>query len=196
MTRCTTTSLELKTIGRVVYDHRHIRKTSDDRAPNITYPTLHQFLYIPCSATQKLIAQMSTNFKSLLVNCSYIYTHSLPDSPTESNTFDVLRTIRLRYHCPNDCQTSYWITEPLHTQQPIGLPFSLFLQWDLRTRLDLQRPAPGDSVADRQGQQVRNHDQHAKARNLTVGQAVMARNFRAGAKWVPGVIVEQKGLLS
>ena len=139
---------------------------------------------------------MSTNFKSLLVNCSYIYTHTLPDSPTESNTFDVLRTIRLRCHCPNDCQTSYWITEPLHTQQPIVLPVSLFLQRDLRTRLDLQRPAPGDYVADRQGQQVRNRDQYAKARNLTVGQAVMVRNFRAGATWVSGVNAKQKGLLS
>ena len=36
VTICTTTSLELKTIGRVVYDHHHIRKTSDERAPIIT----------------------------------------------------------------------------------------------------------------------------------------------------------------
>ena len=35
-----------------------------------------------------------------------------------------------------------------------------------------------------------------KARQLTVGQEVMARNSRDGDKWLPGVVVERKGALS
>ena len=74
-------------------------------------------------------------------------------------------------------------------------PSSLFLQRDIRTRLDLLKPNCDDQVAYRQAQQKQHHDHHAKAREFSIGQEVMARNFRAGNKWVPGVIVE-KGPLS
>ena len=75
-------------------------------------------------------------------------------------------------------------------------PSSLFLHREVRTRLDLLKPGCGDYVATRQAQQVRNHDSHAKLRELSVGQEVMARNFRPGSKWVPGTIVERNGPLS
>ena len=39
---------------------------------------------------------------------------------------------------------------------------------------------------------MRQHDSHARARDLTVGQRVMVRYFRAGPRWIPGTVVKQK----
>ena len=75
-------------------------------------------------------------------------------------------------------------------------PASLFLGRDLRTRLSLLKPVCEDSVALQQDVQTRHHNQHAKARKFEVGDRVMAQNFGAGSKWMPGVIVQKKGPLS
>ena len=37
---------------------------------------------------------------------------------------------------------------------------------------------------------------HSPARKLELGQAVVARNYRAGNKWVPGIITAHSGPLS
>ena len=74
-------------------------------------------------------------------------------------------------------------------------PSSLFLNRAIQTRLDLLKPNCADQVVTKQSQQLQNHDNHAKARDLIIGQQVMTRNFRGGSKWVPGVIVERQGPL-
>ena len=75
-------------------------------------------------------------------------------------------------------------------------PSALFLQRELRTRLDLVKPSCADQVFQQQSHQSHHHDQHAKSREFEVGQAVMARNFRPGKKWLPGVIEKRTGPLS
>jgi len=45
-----------------------------------------------------------------------------------------------------------------------------------------------------QDQQLRSS--HSPARKLELGQAVVARNYRAGNKWVPGIITAHSGPLS
>ncbi len=75
-------------------------------------------------------------------------------------------------------------------------PSALFLKREVRTRLDLMKPDGERQVAAKQAMQKMAHDKKAKARELTVGQEVMARNYRDGDKWLPGVVVERKGPLS
>ena len=41
-----------------------------------------------------------------------------------------------------------------------------------------------------QSQQKDRYNQHARQREFTVGQSVMAKNFGSGFAWIPGVIVE------
>ena len=43
---------------------------------------------------------------------------------------------------------------------------------------------------------MKHHDSHAHARNLTIGQRVMVRNFRTGPHWIPGTVVKQNGPLT
>ena len=47
-----------------------------------------------------------------------------------------------------------------------------------------------------QSNQSHHHDQHAKSYEFKIGQAVMARNFHPGKKWLPGVIEKHTGPLS
>ena len=70
-------------------------------------------------------------------------------------------------------------------------PCELFVGHRLRTRLDLLRPSDAEHVQDKQAQQKRDHDKHARERELEPGQTVMARNFRPGPDWVPAVITRQ-----
>ena len=42
-----------------------------------------------------------------------------------------------------------------------------------------------------QGMQKPQHDTKAKESRYTIGENFMAKNFRNGPKWLPGVIVEQ-----
>ncbi len=75
-------------------------------------------------------------------------------------------------------------------------PCELFLGRRVRTRFDLLRPDRDSYVSDKQAAQKASHDAHARAREFQVNQPVMARNWRPGPKWVPGVIVERLGPLS
>ena len=51
-------------------------------------------------------------------------------------------------------------------------------------------------VLDRQSTQVQTHGQNSRLRELSVGQKVMARNYRSGEKWIPGVVMKRHGPLS
>ena len=75
-------------------------------------------------------------------------------------------------------------------------PSELFLQRKIRTRLDLIKPDLETFVASKQAHQKKHHDSHAKYRQLSPGQLVMARDFRSTSKWFPGVIVVRTGPLS
>ena len=75
-------------------------------------------------------------------------------------------------------------------------PCSLFLKRQIRTRFDLLKPDQESHVAEKQSQQKGAHDKHARSRQFSVGQSVMARNLRPGPKWIPGVIVQNLGPLS
>ena len=75
-------------------------------------------------------------------------------------------------------------------------PAELFLKRSLRTRFDLLRPSAEEQVMMRQSMQKTYHDQHSRSREFVVGQRVLARNFRAGQRWLPGIITERRGPLS
>ena len=75
-------------------------------------------------------------------------------------------------------------------------PSSLFLKRDLRTRMDLLKPNCHDQVVQSQSSQSIHHDQHARGRELDIGQAVMIRDFRGRLKWVPGRIIHKNGPLT
>ena len=45
-------------------------------------------------------------------------------------------------------------------------------------------------VRSKQADQKAYHDVHSRARQFSVGQSVMVRNFRDGPHWVPGIIVK------
>lgn len=72
----------------------------------------------------------------------------------------------------------------------------LFLGRQLRTRLDLLIPQVTEKVTFKQAAQKLQHDRRAKARDLQIGQQVMARNFRPGPSYVPGEVVAKCGPLS
>ena len=75
-------------------------------------------------------------------------------------------------------------------------PCSLFLKRQIRTRFDLLKPNQESHVTQKQAQQKTEHDRHSKRRDFSVGQKVMAKNFRSGPKWIPAVIDEKLGPLS
>ena len=56
--------------------------------------------------------------------------------------------------------------------------------------MDLLKPVREEHVANRQAQQVQSHSGRSRARDFTIGQSVVARNFRPGSKWEPGVFRE------
>ena len=66
---------------------------------------------------------------------------------------------------------------------------SLFLKRELRTRFDLLRPDRESEVTHKQAQQKDHHDRRSSSRKFSVGDLVMAENFRAGPDWVPATIV-------
>ena len=75
-------------------------------------------------------------------------------------------------------------------------PNSLFLKREVRTRLDLLRPSTQTRVCKKQLQQKSDHDQHARARQFSVGDPVMMKNFSSGPDWMPGTVVSRLGPLS
>ena len=75
-------------------------------------------------------------------------------------------------------------------------PAELLLHYQPRTRLDLLFPQIADRVENQQSRQKKLHDRTAQQRNFTQGQAVYARNFREGERWIPGHVVEVTGPVS
>ena len=75
-------------------------------------------------------------------------------------------------------------------------PCQLLMGRSLRTRWDLLKPDIEQRVSWRQSKQKERYDQHARPRSFHPGQSVMAKNFRSGPDWVPGVIVQQLGPLT
>ena len=75
-------------------------------------------------------------------------------------------------------------------------PSSLFLKREVRTRLDLMKPDSESRVLEKQSQQKADHDKHARTRQFSVGDLVMAKNLRSGADWIPATIVARLGPLS
>ena len=88
---------------------------------------------------------------------------------------------------------SYRVTPHTTTNQS---PSSLFLNRTLRTRLSLVYPDLKSQVFRKQSEQVAQHNQHAKNRTFTIGDNVMARNFRPGNKWEKGTLIKQLGPLT
>ena len=75
-------------------------------------------------------------------------------------------------------------------------PCSLFLGREIRTRLDLLQPDIQQHLQRQQEKQKAHYDTHAKERSLTVGQKVMARNYRTGPSWVPATVTQALGSLT
>ena len=75
------------------------------------------------------------------------------------------------------------------------IPAVLLMGRNITTRLDILKPNLRKRVEERQqDQELRSS--HSPARKLELGQAVVARNYRAGNKLVPGIITAHSGPLS
>ena len=71
----------------------------------------------------------------------------------------------------------------------------LLMGINIRTRLDLLKPNIRKRVEEKeQDQELRSS--HSPTRKLNVGQAVVARDYRGGNKWVLGIITAHSGPLS
>ena len=68
-------------------------------------------------------------------------------------------------------------------------PCMLFLNRQLRTRFDLLKLQSEGRVLENQAEKMEQHNGHAKFREISVGQAIMARKFGNGEKWIPGTVV-------
>ena len=66
----------------------------------------------------------------------------------------------------------------------------------IRTRLDLLKPNVNERVEYRQFQQKLAHDSSAQKRSFEKGDAVFARNFGTGSRWLSSVIQEVTGPVS
>ena len=75
-------------------------------------------------------------------------------------------------------------------------PAELFMNRMLCTCLDLIHPDVERSVNTSQGLQKANYDKKVKVARFVITQHIMAKNFRDGPTWLPGVIVEQLGVLT
>ena len=74
-------------------------------------------------------------------------------------------------------------------------PAMLLMGRNIRTRLDVLKPNIRKRVEEKQQDQELKSS-HSPTRKLDVGEAVIARNYRGGNKWVPGIITAQSGPFS
>ena len=70
-------------------------------------------------------------------------------------------------------------------------PAELLLGRFPRTQLDLLFPNPVTQAEEKQSQQKWVHITTAWACTLAIGQAVFVRNFLAGNKWIPALVIAQ-----
>ena len=82
-----------------------------------------------------------------------------------------------------------------HTTTNVS-PGELFLQRKIHTRFDLLKPDLESLVNAKQSDQKKYHDSHSQLRQFSSSQLVMAKDFRAQNKWIPGVIVDSSGPVS
>ena len=75
-------------------------------------------------------------------------------------------------------------------------PAELLLGRRPRTRLDLLKPNTAERVERKQQEQKVRHDERARQKSFSVGDAVFAKNFGAGDRWLPGKIVKVAGPVS
>ncbi len=67
----------------------------------------------------------------------------------------------------------------------------------LRSRLDLLKPNLSKTVAKAQERQIQDRgNRRIRIEEFDVNQPVLARNYREGAKWVPGSVCERTGPVS
>lgn len=88
--------------------------------------------------------------------------------------------------------SAYWITPQTTTRLS---PVKLLFNRKVRTHLDLLQLVVEKQVTQKRLQQKLNHD-HAGMRNYVVGDLVYIKNFSAGPKWLPGVVVQATGPLA
>ena len=74
-------------------------------------------------------------------------------------------------------------------------PAMILMGRNIRTRLDALKPNIRKRVEDKQ-QDLELSLSNRHRRKLDVGQEVVARDYRGGNKWMPGVITAQKGPLT
>ena len=67
----------------------------------------------------------------------------------------------------------------------------LFLQWKIRTRLDLLKPDIESFVSSKQSQQKLHHNHHSKYRQFSAGQIVMIKDICSSHQWSLDLIVEK-----
>ena len=81
----------------------------------------------------------------------------------------------------------YWSTPHATTGSS---PCKLFLQQELKTPLSLTKPDLARRVATPQGKMKFYHDRHAKVRELSVGDTILARDHLLRQKWQPGTVLK------
>ena len=72
-------------------------------------------------------------------------------------------------------------------------PAQLLIGRCLRSHLDQLLPDLTSHVQDKQQFQKDRYDQHTKPRHFLPDEAVFARNFGQGDKWLPGIIIKAQG---
>ncbi len=75
-------------------------------------------------------------------------------------------------------------------------PSEMLLGRRPRSRLDVLKPHTADRVERKQWSQKAKHNYHARSREFKESDCVFVRNYHAGAKWLPGIIVEKAGPVS
>ncbi len=75
-------------------------------------------------------------------------------------------------------------------------PSELLLGRRPRSRLDLLKPNIADRVEKKQSQQKEQHDSRARLRVFTVGQNIFLKNYGAGRRWLPGMVIQVTGPVS
>ncbi len=68
-------------------------------------------------------------------------------------------------------------------------PSELLLGGRSRSRLDLLKPNIAHRVEKKQSQQKEQHDSRARLCVFTVGQNIFLKNYGAGRRWLPGIVI-------
>ena len=79
-----------------------------------------------------------------------------------------------------------------HTSTGVS-PAELMFGRKLRSQLDLLRPSTARTAHQAQNRQKAGHDLRSQPRSFTARQTVYAKNYGAGPKWLPGVLVKAEG---